>query len=71
MSTSDRPRARESGIRIGEYDTGPNNAITDVDGVRVGQVTLIEGVEPQQIAEGPVHTGVTAILPPGTRAGTM
>ena len=40
-------------------------------GVRVGQVTLIEGVAPQQIADGPVGPGVTAILPPGTRAGTM
>jgi D-aminopeptidase len=50
-------RARELGIRPGVMHTGRLNAITDVPGVRVGQVTLIEG-------EG-VRTGVTAILPHG------
>ncbi len=52
-----RPRAREFGIRIGVLPPGPLNAITDVAGVRVGQVTLIEGAE--------VRTGVTAVLPHG------
>ena len=60
-----RPRARDVGIRIGDLPTGPNNAITDVDGVRVGHVTLIEGEGPLEIGSGPVRTGVTAILPPG------
>ncbi|HWJ37576.1 MAG TPA: S58 family peptidase, partial [Sphingomicrobium sp.] len=34
------PRAREAGIMIGILPTGPLNAITDVGGVKVGQVTL-------------------------------
>ena len=52
-----RPRAREAGIAIGILPTGPLNAITDVSGVRVGHVTLIEGDD--------IRTGVTAILPHG------
>ena len=52
-----RPRAREAGIAIGILPTGPLNAITDVAGVKVGQVTIIEGAK--------VRTGVTAILPHG------
>jgi len=35
-----RPRARELGIHPGISDPGPSNAITDVPGVLVGQVTL-------------------------------
>ena len=50
-----RPRARELGIHPGIYDPGPNNAITDVAGVHVGQVTIIKGDN--------VRTGVTAVLP--------
>ena len=50
-----RPRARELGIHPGIYDPGPNNAITDVTGVQVGQVTIVKGEN--------VRTGVTAILP--------
>lgn len=52
-----RPRAREAGIAIGILPTGPLNAITDVAGVKVGQVTIIEGAN--------IRTGVTAILPHG------
>ena len=48
-------RPRELGIHIGVLPTGAQNAITDVAGVKVGQVTLIQGKE--------VRTGVTAILP--------
>jgi D-aminopeptidase len=55
--TNDRPRARDLGIEPGVFPPGPLNAITDVHGVRVGQVTLIEGDN--------VRTGVTAILPHG------
>lgn len=51
----ERPRARELGIAPGVLPPGPWNAITDVAGVRVGQVTLITGTE--------VRTGVTAIVP--------
>jgi D-aminopeptidase len=50
-----RPRARDLGLAPGVFSPGPLNAITDVDGVRVGQVTLIEGDS--------VRTGVTAVLP--------
>jgi D-aminopeptidase len=52
---SHRPRARDIGLEPGILDPGPLNAITDVPGVRVGQVTLWEGED--------VRTGVTAILP--------
>jgi D-aminopeptidase len=52
-----RPRAREAGITFGILAPGRLNAITDVAGVKVGQVTLIEGAN--------VRTGVTAILPHG------
>lgn len=44
---------------------GANNAITDVAGVEVGYSTLIEGDGPLKVGEGPVRTGVTAILPRG------
>jgi D-aminopeptidase len=50
-----RKRVRELGIRPGILPVGEWNAITDVRGVKVGQVTLIEGDD--------VRTGVTAILP--------
>lgn len=52
----ERVRLRELGIVIGELATGPHNAITDVEGVRVGHLTLIE--------DDRVRTGVTAIVSP-------
>lgn len=58
-----RPRARDLGLTIGTLPTGPLNAITDVEGVRVGHVTLIEGEGPLVPGVGPVRTGVTAIHP--------
>jgi L-aminopeptidase/D-esterase-like protein len=61
------PRARSLGIRLGGI-AGTVNAITDVPGVEVGYVTLIDGSGPLRINHGPVRTGVTAILPRG-RAG--
>ena len=60
-----RPRARELGIIIGKLPTGKYNAITDVEGVRVGHVTLIKGEGKLVVGKGPVRTGVTAILPHG------
>ncbi|KQS25360.1 P1 family peptidase [Dyadobacter sp. Leaf189] len=48
-------RARDLGIKIGVLPTGTMNAITDVAGVKVGQVTLTEGAD--------IRTGVTAIIP--------
>jgi D-aminopeptidase len=43
--------------------TGPLNAITDVAGVRVGCVTLVEGDGPLVLGRGPVRTGVTVVVP--------
>ena len=44
-----RPRARDLGIEAGVFPPGPFNAITDVDGVKVGHVTL----EPKVRTSGP------------------
>ena len=55
MASDERPRVREFGIKIGIMEPGKWNAITDVMGVKVGHVTLIEG--------GSVRTGATAVLP--------
>ncbi len=60
---SDRPRARDLNICIGRHPTGKWNAITDVPGVRVGHTTLISGEGRLKCGEGPVRTGVTAVLP--------
>lgn len=62
---ADRPRARDIGIEIGGLPPGGHNAITDVPGVAVGHVTLIDGEGPLRIGHGPIRTGVTAILPHG------
>jgi D-aminopeptidase len=51
------PRARDLGIPFEFGGPGPLNAITDVRGVEVGQVTLVTGTS--------VRTGVTAVLPRG------
>jgi L-aminopeptidase/D-esterase-like protein len=59
-----KPRARDLGIPF-EGVPGRFNAITDVDGVLVGQTTLISGTGKLKVGEGPVRTGVTAILPRG------
>lgn len=58
------PRARDLGIPF-DGEPGHLNAITDVEGVTVGQVTLIKGEGKLVVGEGPVRTGVTAILPRG------
>ncbi len=59
----DRPaRARDLGIVPGRFSTGERNLIVDVDGVRVGQVTINDG-------DG-LCTGVTAVVPDAVdRAG--
>src|SRR5579859_4227996 len=56
-------RARDYGIVIGALATGPHNAITDVQGVRVGFTTLIEEEGALVMGRGPIRTGVTVILP--------
>ena len=58
-----RPRARDLGIMVGKYQPGPWNAITDVEGVKVGQITLIHGDGALDPGKGPVRTGVTVVLP--------
>jgi D-aminopeptidase len=55
LHAQDRPRARELGVSPGILPPGPLNAITDVPGVLVGQVTVIEADS--------VRSGITAILP--------
>jgi D-aminopeptidase len=57
------PRARDLGIRLGHGRPGPFNSITDVAGVRVGHTTLISGDGPLVVGQGPIRTGVTAIVP--------
>lgn len=47
-------KIRDYGINIGTFPIGNNNSITDVKGVKVGHITLNEGI---------IKTGVTAILP--------
>lgn len=64
-SYAQRPRARDLGIQIGTLPTGTYNAITDVKGVLVGHITLIEGSGELVVGKGPVRTGVTAIVPHG------
>lgn len=64
---ADGPRARDLGIPF-DGTPGPFNAITDVAGVEVGYATIIEGDGPMVIGQGPVRTGVTAILPRGRDA---
>ena len=60
-----RKRIRDLGIVIGRMAPGALDAITDVKGVRVGHVTLVRGEGKLRPGEGPVRTGVTAILPHG------
>jgi L-aminopeptidase/D-esterase-like protein len=62
-----KPRARDLGVPF-SGQPGPLNAITDVAGVEVGHVTLIEGKGQLKVGSGPVRTGVTAILPRGKDA---
>ena len=57
MEPNGRPRARDVGLRPGILPTGALNAITDVEGVQVGQTTISKGEN--------IRTGVTAVLPHG------
>ena len=62
-----RARARDLGVPF-EGTPGRYNAITDVPGVEVGQVTLIRGSGRLRVGTGPVRTGVTAVLPRGQKS---
>jgi len=55
VAADERPRARDVGLVVGTFPTGSLNAITDVDGVKVGHTTIIEGDD--------IRTGITAIIP--------
>lgn len=57
VASEEKPRSRDIGITPGVLSPGELNAITDVDGVSVGHVSLVSGDE--------VRTGVTAVLPHG------
>lgn len=59
-----RARARDLGVPF-EGAPGRYNAITDVSGVEVGYTTLISGSGKLVVGQGPVRTGVTAVLPRG------
>lgn len=58
------PRARDLGVPF-EGAPGRGNAITDVAGVTVGHATIISGEGALTVGQGPVRTGVTAVLPRG------
>jgi D-aminopeptidase len=62
------PDARALGVPL-TGTPGRFNAITDVAGVEVGHTTLVRGEGLLVVGEGPVRTGVTAILPRGREAG--
>src|SRR5829696_8580651 len=57
IAAQSKPRARDIGVAPGVHTPGPLNAITDVEGVRVGHATIVDGER--------VRTGVTAVLPHG------
>jgi len=64
LAQNPKPRARDLGVPF-EGTPGPLNAITDVAGVVVGHSTIIKGEGALKVGEGPVRTGVTAIVPRG------
>jgi L-aminopeptidase/D-esterase-like protein len=64
MALPPTPRARDLGVPF-EGTPGRFNSITDVAGVEVGHVTIIRGEGKLVVGQGPVRTGVTAILPRG------
>jgi D-aminopeptidase len=61
---ADKPRARQLGVPF-DGTPGPLDAITDVSGVAVGHATIVRGEGALKVGEGPIRTGVTAILPRG------
>ncbi len=65
MNERKRPRPRDVGLVLGEMTVGSNNAITDVEGVRVGHHTLSAGHGELIRGKGPARTGVTVVVPHG------
>ncbi len=64
-SSKKRQRLRDFGIRLGDLETGPHNAITDVPDVRVGHTTVSFGDGAFEPGVGPARTGVTVVVPHG------
>jgi D-aminopeptidase len=64
----EKKRARDAGVFVGHLTPGARNAITDVEGVRVGHSTIVRGEGQLVVSEGPVRTGVTVVCP---REGLM
>ncbi|MEE2712399.1 MAG: P1 family peptidase [Planctomycetota bacterium] len=64
VPAQEKARARDLGVPF-DGKPGPYNAITDVPGVEVGHVTLIKGKGKLVVGQGPVRTGVTAVMPRG------
>lgn len=58
-----RRTPRSLGLWMGQMPAGPFNDITDVPGVRVGNVSLFLGSGPLVPGKGPIRTGVTAVFP--------
>jgi len=58
-----RVRARDLNVVVGTLPTGRLNAITDVAGVLVGHATIVRGEGALRVGQGPIRTGVTAVLP--------
>src|SRR2546425_16739 len=63
-----RPRARDLGVPF-DGTPGPLNAITDGAGVTVGHRPIIQGQGKLVVGQGPIRTGVTALLPRGASNG--
>jgi D-aminopeptidase len=63
LGVQSAPVRAKSPVIVGTYPSGPVDGITDVPGVRVGNLTKNEGSGPRIPGKGPVHTGATAILP--------
>jgi D-aminopeptidase len=57
------PRLRDHGLRIGRFEAGPSDAITDVAGIAVGHVTVWRDEPEPPEGRGVARTGVTAVLP--------
>jgi D-aminopeptidase len=66
VTPAGKTRARALGLPF-PGEPGENNAITDVAGVEVGTTTLIAGEGKLIVGQGPVRTGVTALLPRGRK----
>jgi D-aminopeptidase len=66
-SSQTKPRARDLGVPF-DGTPGPLNAITDVKGIEVGHSTIISGEGKLVVGNGPVRTGVTAVLPRGQKS---